>query len=242
MIISHQKRFVMLLPWKTASQTVALRLDPYNDSPYPRFFYFNAHLNRIVHQHLPYAGFACLPESRLGYFSASFVRNPYDRVYSGFRQLQKDLQEQPRARYPAPWIRDHVMKQLGENFAQLRRAQFVFADWFDSVGEEQIYDIGRNTNFPLHPSHYWTHAAGQQVVDFIGRMENFEADFEEFLARVGIEPVAPVNANVVELEGGAATNRLGYRYVERMDAPTIDKINRLFARDFDLFGYERVAP
>ena len=53
MIISHQKRFVMFLPWKTASQTIALRLQPYNESPYGRFFYFNSHLNRVVHPVLP---------------------------------------------------------------------------------------------------------------------------------------------------------------------------------------------
>ena len=237
MIISHQKRFVMFLPWKTASQTLALRLRPYNDSPYNAFFYFNAYLNRVVHQHATCAEFACLPESRLGYFRASFVRNPYDRVYSGFRQLQKDIQEQPKASYPEPWIRDHVMKQLAENLAQLRQAEFGFDNWLELIGEEQIYEIGRNTNCPLHPSHYWTHVAGRQVVDWIGRVENFEADFREFLLRVNIEPMACVNANVAESEGDTAHNPFGYRYVDRMSARAIGKINRLFERDFDLFNY-----
>ena len=100
MIISHAKRFVMLLPWKTASQTMVLRLSQYNESPYNRFFYFNAHLNRVVHQHITCADFACLPESKLGYFLASYVRNPYDRAYSGFRQLQKDIKGQRWPRTP----------------------------------------------------------------------------------------------------------------------------------------------
>lgn len=81
---------------------MVVRLEEYNDSPYDRFFYFNSYLNRIVHQHIICADFACLPESKLGYFTASFVRNPYDRVYSGFRQLQKDLREQPHAIYAEP--------------------------------------------------------------------------------------------------------------------------------------------
>jgi hypothetical protein len=241
MVMSHQKRFVLLLPWKTASQTMSVRLRPFNDSPYDPFFYFNAHLNRVVHQHVTCAEFACLPESKLGYLLATFVRNPYDRVYSGFRQLQEDIRGQPLAPYPEPWIRDHVMKQLTENFAQLCQAQFDFDKWVESIRDEQIYEIGRNTNFPLHPSHYWTHIAGRQVVDFIGRVENFEADFRDFLTRVDIDQVQSANANVVELEGGAASNPFGYRYVNRMAVRSIEKIYRLFERDFDLFNYERLT-
>jgi Sulfotransferase family len=241
MIISHQKRFVMFLPWKTASQTMSVRLLRYNDSPYDSFFYFNPYLNRVVHQHLTCAEFACLPESKLGYFAASFVRNPYDRVYSGFRQLQKDIREQTRAVYPEPWIRDHVMKQLSENFSQLCQAGFDFDRWMGWLGDEHVYELGRNTNLPIHPSHYWTHIAGRQAVDFVGRVESFESDFREFLSRTGLEPTPSENANVVELEGGAANNKYGYRYVDRMDARSIEKINRLFERDFDLFQYERIA-
>ena len=241
MIISHKKRFVMLLPWKTASQTMVLRLEHYNESPYDRFFYFNAYLNRVVHQHVTCADFACLPESKLGYFVASFVRNPYDRVYSGFRQLQKDIQEQPFSHYPEPWIRNHVMKQLAEIDAQLCQAQAKFDEWLELVTDEQIYEIGRNTNFLLHPSHYWTHVAGQQVVGFIGRVENFEADFQEFLSCAKIDQGRPLNANVVDLEGGATNNPFGYRYVDRMSVRSIEKINRLFERDFDLFNYERLT-
>jgi hypothetical protein len=31
-----------------------------------------------------------------------------------------------------------------------------------------------------------------------------------------------------------------YRYVERMSARSIDKVNQLFAADFELLGYERL--
>ena len=167
MVISHEKRFVLLLPWKTASQTLSLRLGPYNDSPYEPFFYFNAYLNRVVHPHVTCSEFACLPESKLGYLLAAFVRNPYDRVYSGFRQLQVDLRTHPHATYSERWVHVHVMEQLSENFAQLLRAEFDFDRWVDRLDEEQIYEVGRNTSFPLHPAHYWTHVAGQQAIDFI---------------------------------------------------------------------------
>jgi hypothetical protein len=240
MIISHAKKFAMYLPWKTASQSMVVRLEGYNDSPYDRFFYFNSYLNRVVHQHIICADFACLPESRLGYFTASFVRNPYDRVYSGFRQLQKDLREQPHTVFSKSWIKDLVMKQLTDNFEQLSRAQFRFDEWLAMVSEDQIYEAGRNSNFPLHPSHYWTHLGGNQVVDFVGKVEDFETDFQDFLGRVGITEVQRRNSNVVELAGDAANNPFGYRYISRMNKDSLDKINQLFKRDFDLFGYEQI--
>jgi hypothetical protein len=245
-IISHKKKFVLFLPWKTASQTTALRLKNYNESPYPRFFYFNIYLNRVVHQHITCADFECLPEKSLGYLTASFVRNPYDRVYSGFKQLQKDIVTQPKNVFPNPWIRNLVVKQLNENFSQISQAGFDFDAWLDLVQDEQIYEIGRNTNFPLHPAHYWTHCGDRQVVDFIGRVENFETDFRNFLQYVGIEELLPmVSCNVTE---SVTTNNLckkeisTYKYVNQMAPQSLKKINRLFERDFELFEYDKLLP
>jgi hypothetical protein len=240
MIVSHKKSFVMLLPWKTASQTVRRRLARYDAGLYSEFFYFNSYLNRVVHQHITCADFACLPESKIGYFIGAFIRNPYDRVYSGFRQLQTDIKLQPRAKYPAPWIRDLVASQLAENQLQLQRAQYEIDAWLKLVGDEQIYEIGRNSNFPLHPVHYWTHIAGKQVVDFVGRVEAFEEDFEAFLSKVGIASVEQVNANVVEMQGDSKVNPFGYRYVNRMNSRSIGRINALFKDDFEIFGYDKV--
>jgi Sulfotransferase family len=230
----------MLSPWKTASQTVRLRLAEYDESQYSIFFHYNPHLQRVVHQHITCAEFMCLPESKLAYHLASFVRNPYDRAYSGFRQLQKDLQIQPRATYPAPWIRNLVADQLEENFFQLCQAGFEFDAWIKLVREEQIYEIGRNTNFPLHPAHYWTHISGAQVVDFIGRVETFEADFAGLLKRLSVDEPLARNANVADMVRGSECNAFGYRYTHLMSAATISKINTLFVDDFLLFQYPRI--
>ena len=241
LIISHNKRFVMFRPWKTASQTVHARLKLYNESPYSDFFYFNQYLNRVVHQHITCAEFTCLPESRLGYLAASFVRNPYDRTYSGFLQLKRDIQQQPSATFPISWIRELVVTQLQENRIQLERANFQFDEWLKLVDESQIYEIGLNSNFPLHPAHYWTHVAGEKVVSFVGRVEHFETDFQDFLLHAGITaPVEPVNANVSNSIQVANDDRSGYKYVSLMSVRSIDKINALFAADFELFGYLKV--
>ena len=114
MIISHAHAFILLAPWKTASSTCHARLGEYNESSYNRFFHFNADLQRVVHQHLTYAEYLCLPESKLGYVTAAFVRNPYDRVYSGFLQVQRDVVAQPKIETEDPWVKRLMLAQIAE--------------------------------------------------------------------------------------------------------------------------------
>jgi hypothetical protein len=241
-IISHKQKFVMLATWKAASQTLRKRLRDYNESPYSRLYDFNPHLNRVVHhQHMTCAEFRSLPEARLGYFVGAFVRNPYDRVYSGFRQLQLDARVMPRLPFPQPWIRDLVTRQITDNLSQLMEARFEFDAWLGLLRDEQILEVGRNTSFLLHPAHYWTHVAGERAVDFLGRVEHFEADFSRFLAVFGIELGRQRNANVSDLDGDAGSNTHGYRYVTRMEPRSRARINDLFRQDFEFLGYEKVV-
>jgi hypothetical protein len=141
MIISDQKRFVLLAPWKTASSTSHLWLQAYDNSPYSRFFDYNPYLQRVVHQHITYAEFTVLPESRKDYFVGTFVRNPYDRVYSGFLQLQRDIQQHPLLPFSHAWVKTLVMRQLADNFAQLAAAEFDFDKWFGLVEEQSWVDV-----------------------------------------------------------------------------------------------------
>jgi hypothetical protein len=214
-----------------------VRLAPFNETPYNRLYDFNPHLQRVVHQHLTYADFAALPESQLGFFTACFVRNPYDRVYSGFRQLQKDIQTQPKEPSAEPWIKTLVMKQLSDNFAKLCRAGFDFDTWLTLVDEHEIFEIGRNTSFPLHPAHYWTHLNGKQMVDFIGKVENFERDFESLCSRLGIEVASRANDNV---EVDPMQTGADYKFAGLMSAASIARINELFREDFEFFDYRQL--
>jgi hypothetical protein len=236
MIFSRKNSFVMLLPWKTASSTAYTRLNPFNESPYDRFYDFNPYLQRITHQHLCYSDYLLLPESKLGYRTGAFVRNPYDRVYSGFVQIQRDIQTQPTQQFAKPWVKEQVMRQLSENFAQLAAADFDFNKWVASIADYQVHEIGKNTSFPLHPCHYWTGQGGENLLDFIGRTETFEPDFETFCKSVGLSGLDRVNVNVTT----TIQSSLKYpRYLEHMSSATISKINTLFSEDFDLFGYKR---
>lgn len=238
MVISHAKKFVVLAPWKAASSTLCARMAAYNESPCNWFYDYNVHLQRVVHQHLSCADFAGLPESQLGCFVASFVRNPYDRVYSGFLQIQRDVVEQPKAAFPAPWINSLVQRQLDANLGQLSGADFDFDQWVQSLQAHQVYEAGHNSSLPMYPGHYWTHLAGKQMADFVGKVESLEADFSTLCSILGVAEPDKMNVNVTDGTSEKTGDRPGYRYVHLMNRSSIDRINDLFRADFDLFGYD----
>ena len=235
MIYSPRHKLVILLPWKTGSQTLRARLQHINQSPYPEFFHFNPHLNRVVHQHLTLADFMALPEAREGCRLAVFVRNPYDRVVSGWRQLLKDVAWQPSAKFEQPWIRELVAQQLADNFAMLCKTQFALDPWFQQLPSYQILEAGRDTSLPLHPAHYHTHLGVRQIASFIGRVERFEEDFATLCQAAGIEDAGRQTGNRSEEQGTPDAN--GYRYASALQPHTIARIEELFADDFALFGY-----
>jgi hypothetical protein len=223
----------MLAPWKTASQTLRASLAEYNQSPYDPFFHFNPLLGRTVHQHVTLGDLQSMPEGQLGYRICAFVRNPYDRAYSGFLQLQRDFRDQPRSNFEPAWVGDLVRAQIGENMSRIIAAGFDFDKWISILPEYEVFDSGRNTNMPLHPAHYWTHAEGR-TADFVGRVETFEADFAAFCKLIGIETPPIELRNVSD---GTFAEIGESRYAGKMSRRSLDRINTLFARDFELFGY-----
>ena len=152
MILVPDHGLVLLLPWKCASQTLGARLAAVDRSPYPEFYAANPHLNRVTHQHLVLADFVCLPESRLGLDLAVFVRNPYDRVYSGFMEIQRQIRMAPHLPYPAPLIRELVLEAVAINHARVERAGRDVNAWFQHLPEHEILDVGRNSSLPLQPA------------------------------------------------------------------------------------------
>lgn len=239
MIISHSNQFVILSPWKTASQTTQARLAAFQESTYDAFYHFNPILNRVVHQHLTCADFSCLPEARRAYRTASFIRNPYDRAYSGFLQVQRDVENQPFRDFPSPWVRELVLRQVEENRRQLKRAEYDFDRWIGLLTEDQVRNVGSNSSLPLHPVHYWTHLGRDPFVDFVARVERYEEDFQRLIEWLGIETerITAATHNVSQLRGDGSH---AYRHIHRMHTRSIAKMNQLFNDDFELLGYEKL--
>ena len=72
-------------------------------------------------------------------------------------------------------------------------------------------------------------------VSFVGKVEQFESDLDRFCDLVGITRPQIVEAN----RSTSDSVRPGQsKYAERMSRSSLDRINHLFAKDFERFGYE----
>ncbi|WP_199920164.1 sulfotransferase family 2 domain-containing protein [Polynucleobacter asymbioticus] len=132
------------------------------------------------------------------------------------------------------------MHQLQENTQMMFAANHQFDGWVSLLNERHIYEQGRNTSLPLHPAHYWTHVAGKQIAHFIGKVENFESDFAQLAKQLDLGELSQINSNTIEPNAQSSFGPVGYRYVDRMSASSIQKINLLFKDDFELFGYPQI--
>jgi len=240
-IFSNIHNFALLAPWKTASNTLNLRLGHLNESPYSAIHDFNEHLLRIAHQHITYLEFLGLPESRCDPTVGAFVRNPYDRAYSGFMQLRWDIGVLPQADFRLPWVRESVLEHMERLAVQIRAADGDFDTWFASVREDQIYAIGSGSSFGLYPCHYWTGTGGNKQIAFVGKVEDYESDLQRFCDLVGVTQRNQTQSANVRFSEQAGAAEHQYRYADRMSPASIDKINALFDRDFELFDYQRLG-
>jgi hypothetical protein len=140
------------------------------------------------------------------YFSFAIVRNPWDLMVSCYEWWLQKADRYPHIRAQAEEVR-----KLGSFEAFLR------SPW----GMERINQFNGNIED-------WYMDGDEQIVDFIARFENLEADWPVICQRIGVEPFAISHEN--------RTDRRDYRTY--YTAETRDLVSRRFARFIERFGYE----
>jgi len=141
------------------------------------------------------------------YFSFSFVRNPFDRLYSAYKFLNAG-----------------GMNHLDKLAFQTHLS--VFEDFEDLIlnglNKKLIYQI---THFiPQHE--YLCDKSGSILVDFIGRFENLDKDILLLSKKL--------NKNI-ELNHHNYNDKSDYKevYTDEM----IYKVNQIYQKDIDIFKY-----
>jgi len=144
------------------------------------------------------------------YFKFAFVRNPWDRIVSAYVYLSRG--GMPKYRYDLAF-KKKVMDPC-RSFEQ-----FVM-EWVD---EKNIY---KHAHF-VPQYRFVTDKEGHVALDFLGRFETLEEDFQEICGRLGIRrEIKTVNVS------GHAHYSTYYTNNEM-----IEKVERIYAKDISLFGY-----
>jgi chondroitin 4-sulfotransferase 11 len=167
-------------------------------------------LHRIGARH----GFASLGMDELNdwdeYFKFAFVRNPWDRLVSWYSMVTT-----------MPREGNELWRYVHDNSSTFE--EFIY----NCTDEVEIKD-GVHYSFAYNQLDYVTDERGNLLVDFIGRLENFDKDLQEVFRRMGFE-----------LESVPHKNRSGHQHYSTFYTPDTELIVReRFKRDIEYFGYE----
>ncbi len=206
MIVSDSHRFICFQPWKVASSTLSARLGKYDSGRYPAAVHFNEYLAKIIHKHIALDDFVKLPESHEPYYRFTFIRNPYDRIYSGFLQRRWRLSTNP----------NHLQKnpRLAVELESIKRGFGPFLDYCNERYKQECKLVGRHL-------HEYVYHEGRLMVDFIGFQETFEQSFAQVCAEIGIDNIEKVNAN------------LRFKDRAQLDADPISSATYTYIKEFD---------
>lgn len=222
MIISDTKKMIVFQPWKCASTTLYLRLGQYDNQRYPQGVYYDDFLKKINHKHILMEDFLKLPESSLNYFRICFVRNPYDRMYAGYLQLKKQIEN-------------------NQEMPGFEGKQYVESSFSSYLSDYVVPNYEKTGGVHGGFLHEYVYFKNQKQIDFVGYLERFENDFKKICNQFKIacdqsmdnvknKPKPPCDPHKMKIAD--------YKYLKKYTPHDLQIVNFIFAKDFKLFNYQ----
>ena len=214
MIISHSRKFVFVHIQKNAGTSITKYLDKH--LTYQDLLLgcnkFGESINRSYrkkfglhkHAHAIKIKDVMGDETWNSYFSFSFVRNPYDRIVSLYNWCRKGKFKFPECQAALQ----------AENFSQ-----FIRSECFQQLPNQLKY---------------LTDTEGNIIVDFIGRQESIQEDFDRVCQKLGIP-----SDNMNKARHSFRTRRPQDNYQSYFKSDEdLELVRNQFSSDLDFFGYE----
>ncbi len=206
MLISDSKRFIFIHIPRTAGFSVHQALQPWVDHQnldFRKARWEKDYPHYTAREIREIAGKETLQE----YFKFAFVRNPWDRMLSRYSYLKKFNDHphepfNPRGYYPPGTL--------------------SFLQWLKGGEPHGVHPLD------LRPQKKWlVDVSGQIGVDFVGRFETLEADFETICQKIGLSLALP---HVNRSDHG--------HYREYYDPEGRDVVARIFREDIKTWSYQ----
>lgn len=136
------------------------------------------------------------------FFKFCFVRNPYSHFYSYFLQMISSAARIPAGMKGKPDFESYIFHPEG--------------------GAKYMKNISLSA---------YTHVGDLPVVDYVGKVENFDEEMRGLKDRIFIE-YSPIRLN----------RKGDGEYLKHYTARTIAHVNALYGQDFARFGYQKIDP
>jgi len=155
-----------------------------------------------------------LPAAQSGYATFSFVRNPFDRLVSCYRD---------KVNFTSPAKRPHF-----EDYFFALPTHSTFADFAERVSK--IPDVLADNHFKSQ--YALLYDAGEALVDTVGKFEQLHADWQPIATQYQLEPLLE-QFNVSKTKPGCHSDYRLY-YTE----PLVQLVYERYRQDVEMFGYE----
>lgn len=145
------------------------------------------------------------------YFKFTFVRNPWDRLLSAYNFLKKGGM-------------NHMDQQFCENIVSSY-------DTFEQFVLEWVTPENVKSWVHFIPQYHYVYDNNRNlVIDFVGRFEQFETDFESIREKLGTGiPLKHLNKTKDKKEKS---------YRDAYTLEMAEKVAEVYKEDIELFGYE----
>jgi chondroitin 4-sulfotransferase 11 len=155
-----------------------------------------------------------------GYYRFGFVRNPWDRLVSCYRDKIKN----EVGGYTHFTLRPGVANCLARFEAFVPDMSFdAFVDAVASIPDDDADEHFRSQHTFL------TNRKGELVADFVGRYERLAEDFDAVRAKTGLPEIA-----LPRLQAARTVAKYAPYYTDRTRAVVAER----FRKDIEMFGYE----
>ncbi|MBO6522054.1 MAG: sulfotransferase family 2 domain-containing protein [Rhodospirillales bacterium] len=219
MVISDRYKYLYFVIPKCGSATVRHALAPFTDIGYPvSRFEEHVTIRKFLDNYDAPGRFDT-------HFKFSFVRNPYDRLYSGF------CQDRLASTKWEHWIaaKRPIFDAIGDDFA---------AYMLDHVAQADIANAWDWICFC--PMTAFTHLDGRQAVDWIGRTEWLDGGLAELAGKIG---VALGDVKSLNVQTPADTDQPDRpKYLGCYTRDVVAMVNEIYAEDFRAFEYPVLDP
>ncbi len=203
MPVSHEHKTIFIHIPKNAGESMEKKLGIYGESKTALWGVDGKYV--LQHLTLPQMKRLYLKDDVFeNYFKFAFVRNPWDKAVSEYHWY---------LRYSPP---------------------ITFRDWAKTLSSRlkvssKLYVLEIGHNVPQYK--YIYDNEGNLLVDFVGRFEHLQHDFNKVCEKIGIE-----NSSLPNIEATASEGRKPYK--EYYDIETIGIIANVYKKDIELFSYE----
>lgn len=210
MLISDDRRFLFIHIQKTAGSSLRQALQGALPDLHPLLGTHD--MARQAREHLGAQTYG-------QYFTAAFVRNPWDRLVSWYTMIA-----QPRPR--RPWWRLPRREPELRLWRYVRENSRSFEEFILRCTDE-IDDVDGVKSFCRNQVEYVSDEAGRPIVDFVGRYETLHDDARRLFGRLGLADLALPRANV-------SRHR---HYSAYYSDELAEVVRERYARDVAAFGY-----